>query len=1268
MLSGFFVTKKGKNLLAKTHDGANIELTRAEIGSGDIPEGQLVTEVTSLYGKVKELPLGEVKVGSGKEVCIPVQLTNKGVLTSFLFKEIGVYAIDPDEGEILYLYGNTDVTGDVPDEVKSESESQVDYLFNLLLNIDNTTKVDVNVDNSLIYATLQNLSDMADTKVDKVSGKGLSTEDYTTAEKNKLAGIAAGANKYVHPSTHPVGMITGLGTAATENTGTSSGNVPVIESNGKLPAVIIPSDDGKQDKLTFDTSPKSGSTNPVTSAGIYTALAGKANREHNQGHDTITFNPEANKERDVFLLDRGYVDVAGACRTAFMPADAITVEYTQDNGVTWNSYNLTDTEKKNLFSMNRSFFIKLGGPNATAQTIGHGVRITVEPVDRYTNVDTFYCWFSSASSSTKCSIERSTIEAKNTFTTIRSNVPVSGSAGSNMITFPEGRFGGDTSQTSNGYAYRFTFITTTIDTTTTTASMVTDLRLYGSKVWAIPNQMMFNGHLYSWDANQNATFPAQLNAAGGTLTGELVPNGGLAHAGTDGYIAYPDGGQYVSSISSVTGMLKIALPVSWTSTMLKFKVSIYNYKDNTSVDYILAGYNYRAEYGWSRTTAYCVSPWGQEVSNLPVSFGHDGTKCAITIGTPTTVWSYPQVVISDVTVAFEHTKYDMWKSGWSLSFVTEVLPTVNATISNTNITYNLDANNLRAGLVPPERLSPDPGVYTVSPQLGPSDVLHSSLDNPTLAEIGAVDSTFTNKIAFYPYENALCEISSDGGTTWTPDPNMTETKWKKLVSENNELNNTTFSANVQYRITFSSNRYCYLNAVYFYASMPASTKIGVKIERYNESDSEWSILTPQTNALTARPDHFWLQHARTAFNPTLESKAYFSKVRITFIPAGNVEASSTIDLRGLRWYGTFPGTDHRTIYSWDEDKNVTFPAQLKASEVYDNNQRVYSPVNKPSAEDLGAATSSHTHNLATTAESGYMSGADKTKVEATNVAYGTCSTAAATAAKVVTLSGNTNWKLVPGSMVVVKFTYTNTATNPTLNVNGTGAKSIWVNTAVITTSNLTYAGIASRPIKFVYDGTYYVVMGWSGDDNSTYALMTAAEATTGTATNAKLISAKVLHDKIEEMLSESLSGSGTGQTWHAKDILGSGTTSTADATAESGYSVTIDTTAKNIDGSAKKYKAPFGTYVAIFRVQASTVTGSADKIKLEIWGASAAIASRAVKLSDFSAASKWEYFKIPFETDSTSGRDIYPKVTCLNATGNVKVDNIVVVPNAFALM
>ena len=43
------------------------------------------------------------------------------------------------------------------------------------------------------YPSEKLVKDSLDTKVDKVSGKGLSTNDYTTAEKNKLAGIAEGA-------------------------------------------------------------------------------------------------------------------------------------------------------------------------------------------------------------------------------------------------------------------------------------------------------------------------------------------------------------------------------------------------------------------------------------------------------------------------------------------------------------------------------------------------------------------------------------------------------------------------------------------------------------------------------------------------------------------------------------------------------------------------------------------------------------------------------------------------------------------------------------------------------------------------------------------------------------------------------------------------------------------------------------------------------------------------------------------------------------------
>ena len=68
-----------------------------------------------------------------------------------------------------------------------------------------------------------------DTKVDKVAGKGLSTNDYTTAEKNKLATIAEGANKYVHP-TYTV-QSSGLYKITVDSTGHISSVAPVTKDD-----------------------------------------------------------------------------------------------------------------------------------------------------------------------------------------------------------------------------------------------------------------------------------------------------------------------------------------------------------------------------------------------------------------------------------------------------------------------------------------------------------------------------------------------------------------------------------------------------------------------------------------------------------------------------------------------------------------------------------------------------------------------------------------------------------------------------------------------------------------------------------------------------------------------------------------------------------------------------------------------------------------------------------------------------------------------------
>ncbi|WP_339267385.1 hypothetical protein [Paenibacillus sp. FSL R5-0470] len=56
------------------------------------------------------------------------------------------------------------------------------------------------VDIADLNGNMDILDNAVNGKVDKVTGKQLSTNDYTAAEKTKLAGIATGANNYVHPN------------------------------------------------------------------------------------------------------------------------------------------------------------------------------------------------------------------------------------------------------------------------------------------------------------------------------------------------------------------------------------------------------------------------------------------------------------------------------------------------------------------------------------------------------------------------------------------------------------------------------------------------------------------------------------------------------------------------------------------------------------------------------------------------------------------------------------------------------------------------------------------------------------------------------------------------------------------------------------------------------------------------------------------------------------------------------------------------------------
>lgn len=100
--------------------------------------------------------------------------------------------------------------------------------------------------------------------------------------------------------------------------------------------------------------------------------------------------------------------------------------------------------------------------------------------------------------------------------------------------------------------------------------------------------------------------------------------------------------------------------------------------------------------------------------------------------------------------------------------------------------------------------------------------------------------------------------------------------------------------------------------------------------------------------------------------------------------------------------------------------------------------------------------------------------------------YGVCTTAAATAEKVVTMS---NYALVVDGVVAVKFTYAVPA-NSTMNINGKGAKDIY-HRGVKITANVIQAGDTAT---FIYDGTQYQLM----SIDKTYALFSSDTSPTAT--------------------------------------------------------------------------------------------------------------------------------------------------------------------------
>lgn len=94
-LLGYF-TSKGESLSTKLLMGTALTITRITAG-----DGETSADAAALTRDCQTLPVGTM-LRSGSTVTLPVTLTAALAEESYALQEIGVYAEDPDEGEILY--------------------------------------------------------------------------------------------------------------------------------------------------------------------------------------------------------------------------------------------------------------------------------------------------------------------------------------------------------------------------------------------------------------------------------------------------------------------------------------------------------------------------------------------------------------------------------------------------------------------------------------------------------------------------------------------------------------------------------------------------------------------------------------------------------------------------------------------------------------------------------------------------------------------------------------------------------------------------------------------------------------------------------------------------------------------------------------------------------------------------------------------------------------------------------------------------------------
>lgn len=135
------LTNAGIALQNKVQGGATLELTNIQMGSGEL-NGQPIGLLTALIS-----PNATVSIQGGQAIGqntyqVKGFFTNVDLSAGFWWREVGIFANDPDKGEILYAYANA---GDAGDYIPTVTDQRIEKYIYFSMALANATTVNVTI-------------------------------------------------------------------------------------------------------------------------------------------------------------------------------------------------------------------------------------------------------------------------------------------------------------------------------------------------------------------------------------------------------------------------------------------------------------------------------------------------------------------------------------------------------------------------------------------------------------------------------------------------------------------------------------------------------------------------------------------------------------------------------------------------------------------------------------------------------------------------------------------------------------------------------------------------------------------------------------------------------------------------------------------------------------------------------------------------------------------------------------------------------------------